>query len=265
VALVQGGAAVGGQVGGQGGGRAAGCGCGGRGAWAAPVGWGGRPAPGRGRGGGRAGSGPRFNRAELEHLIEIVKRVLPLGPNEWEQVAMQHCKLYPTHNRCVANLKRKFWDMCSHQPPTGDPTCPSYIVSAKRILRLIEERSYANNLDGEEADIGFDDVDAIDGGEDGAVVEAEEGGNEPNVQCRLFPNNLPVARPLVRTPSSASQASRGQNGPNDLMSIALATFMSNAKSEETGRQYRCTDWKRNWNNRQYRRKRSWNANKKSKN
>jgi hypothetical protein len=94
---------------------------------------------------------------------------------------MQHCKLHPTHNWCMANLKRKFRDMCSHQPPTGDPTCPPYIVSAKRILRLIEERLDANNLDGEEADIGFDDVNAIDGGEEGAVVEAEEGGNEPNV------------------------------------------------------------------------------------
>jgi hypothetical protein len=65
------------------------------------------------------------------------------------------------------------------------------------------------------ADIGFNDVNAIDGGEEAAAVEAEEGGNEPNVQCRLFPNNLPVARPLVRMPSSASRASQGQNGPND--------------------------------------------------
>jgi hypothetical protein len=128
--------------------------------------------------------------------------------------------------------------MCSHQPPTGDPTCPPYIVSAKRILGLIEERSDADNLDGEEADIGFDDVDTIDGGEEAAAVEAEEGGNEPNVQRRLFSNNFPVARPLVRMPSSASHASQGQNGPNDLMSIALATFMSNSKSEEMERQYR---------------------------
>jgi hypothetical protein len=150
---------------------------------------------------------------------------------------MQHSELYPMHNRCVANLKRKFQDMCSHQPPTGDPTCPPYIVSAKRILRLIEERSDADNLDWEEANIGFDDADAIDGGEEGAVVEAEEGGNEPNVQSRLIPNNLPVARPLVRTPSSASRTSRGQNGPNDFMSIALATFMLNMKLEETERQY----------------------------
>jgi hypothetical protein len=211
VAFAQGGAAVGGQVGGQvvgqGGGRAAGRGHGGRGAWAAPAGQAGRPALGRGRSGGRAGSGPRFNRAELEHLNEIVEHVLPLCHNKWEQVAMQHSELYPMHNWCVANLKRKFWDMCSHQPPTGDPTCPPYIVSAKRILRLIEERLDADNLDGEEADIGFDEVDAIDGGEEGAVVEAEEGVNEPNVQRRLFPNSLPVARPLVRTPSSASRTS----------------------------------------------------------
>jgi hypothetical protein len=90
VAFAQGGAAVGGQVGGQGGGRAAGCGCGGGGAQAAPAGQGGRPALGCGRGGGRAGSGPRFNRAELEHLNEIAERVLPLGPDKLEQVAMQN-------------------------------------------------------------------------------------------------------------------------------------------------------------------------------
>jgi hypothetical protein len=146
--------------------------------------------------------------------------------------------IWSSTNWCIANLKRKFWDMCSHQPPTGDPTCPPYIVSAKRIQHLIEERLDAGNLDGEEADIGFDDVNAIDGGEEGAVVEAEEGGNETNVQRRLFANNVPVARPLVRTPSSASRASQGQNVSNDLMSIALGTFMSNAKLKEMKRQYR---------------------------
>jgi hypothetical protein len=60
-------------------------------------------------------------------------------------------------------------------------------------------------------------------------------------------------------PSSASRASQGQNGPNDLMSIALASFMSNAKSEETERQYRLEE--KLWNERQQRR----NVNKKSNN
>ena len=80
---------------------------GGRGGRAAP---GRRAAPGHapGRGGGRAGSDPRFNRTELEHLNEIVERILPIGPDEWEAVTMQHSDLYPTHNRCMANLKRKF-------------------------------------------------------------------------------------------------------------------------------------------------------------
>jgi hypothetical protein len=105
------------------------------------------------------------------------------------------------------------------------------------------------------------------------VVQAEEGGDEPNgpnVQRRLFENNVLVTRPLVRTLSSASRASQ-QNGPNDLMIIALASFMAYAKLEETERQYRLEekmeqqDWKRKWNNRQQRRKRRRNANKKSKN
>ena len=212
-------------------------GCGGRGGGHAPPGR--RAAPGRapGRGGGRAGSGPRFNRTELEHLNEIVERILPIGPDEWEAVAMQHSDLYPTHNRCMANLKRKFRDMCSHQPPTGDPTCPPYIVSAKRIQRLIEERSDADNLDGDDADIGFDDS-GEEANEDGAVQEVaqgQEGGDKPNgVQRRLF--DVPAARPLVRTPVSASRPNASR--PNDILSIALASFLSNAKSEETDKQDR---------------------------
>jgi hypothetical protein len=94
VAPAQGGAAVGGQVGGQGGGLAAGRAHGAQGGRAAPASWGGPAAPVRGHGGGHAGSGPRFNWAELEHLHEIVERILPLGPDEWEMVTMQHMELY---------------------------------------------------------------------------------------------------------------------------------------------------------------------------
>ena len=182
---------------------------------------------GRGRGGGRAGSGPRFNIGELDVLNDILERVLPLGPDEWEQVAVQHAEVYPTHNQSVANLKRKFRDMCSHTPPTGDPTCPQYIANAKRICLLIEQRSDADNLDGDLVNVGIDNVNDDD-------VEATE-SKAGSVPRRLF-ENVPAAWPLVRTPVSLARSNLSR--PNDLMSVALASFLSNTKSDEAEKQYR---------------------------
>ena len=92
-------------------------------------------------------------------------------------------------------------------------------------------------MDGDDANIGFDDS-GEEAHEDGAVQEVaqgQEGGDEPNgVKRRLF--DVPAARPLVRTPVSASRPNASR--PNDILSIALASFLSNAKSEETDKQDR---------------------------
>ena len=43
-------------------------------------------------------------------------------------------------------MKAKFKGLVSHKKPTGDPTCPSPVVRAKRIKRAIEEGVGATDL-----------------------------------------------------------------------------------------------------------------------
>jgi hypothetical protein len=73
-------------------------------------------------------------------------------------VADEHAELYPTYNRGVDSLRRKFKEMCGAQVPTGDPTCPPHIREAKRLYVLIQNRSDADKFDGMELDIGLEDT-----------------------------------------------------------------------------------------------------------
>lgn len=55
----------------------------------------GRDAPRGGRGAGRGaagrgGSGPRFSIAEMDLMLDAIQQVLPLGPEEWAEVADKH-------------------------------------------------------------------------------------------------------------------------------------------------------------------------------
>jgi hypothetical protein len=155
-----------------------------------PGGHGGGRGHGRGCGGSRAaahpGSGPRFTTAELEHLNESVESVLPLGPMEWEEVAELHAELYPTLNHCSTNLKCKFKEMYNSTVPTGDPTCPPHIQRAKQIFILIQDRSDANNLEGELPDIGIeiDDLNNVnnEGAQVNNVQEETEDEDKQHVQ-----------------------------------------------------------------------------------
>jgi hypothetical protein len=128
---------------------------------AAP-GRGGPAQPGRGgravpAGRGARGSGRRFNTAKLESLNEAIYEVLPIGPTDWERVTDLHAQRYPDHNRCSANLRRKFREMYSMQAGTGDPHCPEHIRTAKHLHRAIQNRSDADNLEENEVNLGFEE------------------------------------------------------------------------------------------------------------
>jgi hypothetical protein len=156
---------------------------------------------------------------------------------EWEEVAALHAELYPILNRCSANLKRKFKDMYNSTVPTGDPTCPPHIRSAKEIFYLIQERSDADNLEGELPYIGIDmdDLNNNVNSEEAQVNEETEDKGRPR---RLF-EAVANARPLVRTPVSArrSHASNG-NGLSDLTAAVMASLASSTRAESVDREER---------------------------
>jgi hypothetical protein len=123
-------------------------------------------------GGSKRGSGPRFTQAEVTYMLETIEAQLPIGQEEWEEVASIHSEVFPTQNRDPLSIRRKFMSLCNKRQPTGDPNCPAEVRAAKRIRRLIEHQSDATNLqDGDEADLALDDVDEEESNVDAAQDE----------------------------------------------------------------------------------------------
>ena len=44
----------------------------------------------------------------MEFLLDSIEQVLPLGPEEWENVAETHAAYYPRQMRDTVSLRRKF-------------------------------------------------------------------------------------------------------------------------------------------------------------
>ena len=81
--------------------------------------------------------GAKFTTAELEHLLDIVEEILPIGASEWERVWERHDVDFHAKERTPESLKRKFQELARKKIPTGDPECPPHICNTKRIYRKI--------------------------------------------------------------------------------------------------------------------------------
>ena len=67
--------------------------------------------------------------------------ILPISGTDWEIVSDRHATYYPDKGRTGLQLKKKFFKMAHSLIPTGNPNIPDDIRSAKRILRLIVDKS----------------------------------------------------------------------------------------------------------------------------
>ena len=98
-------------------------------------------------------------------MLEYVKEVLPMGPDQWEDVGVlsrNHFVGSP-YPRETESLKQKFKTLRLVRKPTGNPTCPPEVREAKRIQKLIEQHS---DIIGDGDSSGQDDDEAEDGSED---------------------------------------------------------------------------------------------------
>ena len=95
--------------------------------------------------GRKAGTG-NYTRDECLHLFTIMQRILPIGPEEWQEVAIEHAQTYP--GRDEPSIRRKYNSLHRKNIPTGDPTMPPEVREAKRTKYMIADK--ANIGDGEE-------------------------------------------------------------------------------------------------------------------
>jgi hypothetical protein len=52
--------------------------------------------------------GFKFTIAELEHMLDIIHNIVPVGNLDWEKVWQEHLAAYPTMEQTLDLLKHKF-------------------------------------------------------------------------------------------------------------------------------------------------------------
>ena len=103
-----------------------------------------------------------YTQEETETLLSCIHEVIPIGPQDWENVLHKNNQHFPDTARDVPSIRRKYNKLQSTRIPTGDPNCPPpHVRQAKRIHREIEEKMDAQ-AELEEEELGFPSSDVED-------------------------------------------------------------------------------------------------------
>ncbi len=79
------------------------------------------------------------------NLLGIIERIILVNGEEWDQVEVQHCTLYPV--RKAEGLRRKFQELYRKKKSTGDPLS---VKRAKLLRRATIERCEVDDAEVEE-------------------------------------------------------------------------------------------------------------------
>ena len=120
--------------------------------------------------GGRASGSRNFGLDKLHFMLDYLEKILPIGPDEWEQVMQHHNHAYPKPGRDVYAIRRKYMTLQRKTIPTGDPTCPPEVKQAKRIKYKL----------GQKADLGdaTEPFDLENGFEDSSLLGQDSGDSD---------------------------------------------------------------------------------------
>ena len=139
--------------------------------------------------------GFKFTVAEIEHLLETIEDVIPIGNPDWERIWQEHSARYPTKERTSESLKCKFQELARKKNPTGDPNCPPYVRAAKRIFHKIVQAT-DGSTGGSDVDDNFEETgvernDDEAGDEDDDMIDFSNNGEEDDISlpnpAALFP------------------------------------------------------------------------------
>ena len=95
--------------------------------------------------------GLSFKKDETLSLLDLVEELLPVSPQEWDEVTNLHLQNWPDLERSKDTLKRRFQSLYLKRAPTGDPSIPVEVRRAKQIIQEIKKR--ADLSDGEEESV----------------------------------------------------------------------------------------------------------------
>jgi hypothetical protein len=106
-----------------------------------------------------AGRGAGFRPDELRVVLELLEEHLPIGRDEKELVLSIHNRQFSQLRGTVESIRRKFAGLCRSRIPTGNPTCPPEMRTAKCIRFLMTQRADIGEVDAvPDTELGVDDV-----------------------------------------------------------------------------------------------------------
>ncbi len=104
--------------------------------------------------------GPECTIAEIESLLEVIDEIVPIGNPKWDQVWDRHLSCYPGWEWTAELLRCKFQQLAHKKMPAGNPSCPSYICSAKRLYRkIVRVTDCSDRGSDDEKELGGNDAD----------------------------------------------------------------------------------------------------------
>ncbi|KAH9839019.1 uncharacterized protein C8Q71DRAFT_905639 [Rhodofomes roseus] len=158
---------------------------------------GGAPAvPAAPRRGGRQPGAATYTEADLGTLMDVVRKLLPLGPDEWSNAKSIYNKWALTEGRPerqVKPLRSKFEALARTPKPTGKAEVPWWVEEAWTIEELINERAHLRTLDD---DAGIDGVEQ---------PERQQGDVEPDV-IEIFDSDEEVPPKVKPDPDAVQSA-----------------------------------------------------------
>jgi hypothetical protein len=143
-----------------------------------------------------------YSGAEIEHMLDILKGILPIGTEEWQAVEDWH-NAGDVYNCTSANIRKKLHALKNKKLSTGDPDCPPAVCRAKLIFWDIGERCDASDAS-EDYDL-----------EDNNFGSREDGngsdGDKPPAAARAPVAAVARVPDVARVPEAAPPARGGDS------------------------------------------------------
>lgn len=174
--------------------------------------------------------GQGYGTEETLFLCYTVLDIIPIGPNEWDEVTKIHLDEFPDQDRDKESLRRKFSKLANAKVPTGDPNCPEEVRLAKRAMREIEDKMESTE-EIEEEELGFNNTE-----ED---IEEEEDVASKSVAARatLTSPSPSVRKRRGRPPNIPSQSPHGSSMEN-MVGMMMQKMMHDSERQEERREER---------------------------
>lgn len=170
--------------------------------------------------------GKHWSENELRLVMDLIKKILPRGNNDWVQVAEEYNLGRPAafFERTVDSIRNKFKALRNVRKPTGDPTIPHFVKVAKHIQRDIEQRISTLTVDDEE------ELDDDEGEDDNVNEEEEEDGEEFASVQESLNFNSPSDTSSNKGKSSSSSTTTLRTGLSEEELIKLGKRISVQKN-----------------------------------